>query len=332
MESELKNKLSNVTDREQVKNKRNPLIYLLFFVVSIICWYLIALSKEYTTIISYPVVYQSLPKGKVLALTPPEKLNIKVKGFGFTILKTKLFSYINPIKLSISIFGAEIKQTGNRYLYYLLSQNTKEWISNQLDAEIQVISILPDTLFFNFTDIVDKKVPVQLVSNLSYAKQFMPHGKIIIRPDSVIVSGPQVILDTLKYVSTNMLTLNEIKDTVSKEVTLLSIPKFIFTTTTVVATIPVVKYTEMVLNIPIEPENLPDSLKLKTFPSYITLSCWVGLSDYSKMTPFMFRATIDYNILKTNYSNKVKIKLAKIPFMVNNITFQPKSVEYIIEK
>jgi hypothetical protein len=141
-----------------------------------------------------------------------------------------------------------------------------------------------------------------------------------------------VVTDTLKSIVTNELDLNGIKDTVTKEITLSAVSKISFTTKTVFVTVPAVKYTEMVLNIPIEVENVPDSLRIKTFPTYISLSCWVGLADYDKMTPFLFRATVDYHVLKNNSSNKVKVNLTKIPAIVNNITYRPKSVEYIIEK
>ena len=332
MDAGLKHQLSNLTDREKVKFNRQLLIYLLFLVVSIIFWYLNALSKEYTTIISYPVKYEDFPSGKVLVSDLPEKLEIKVKGFGFTILRSKLTSYIKPVLLPVNIFRLDIQRKDNQYIYYLLSRYTKEWIGNQLGSELQLISLLPDTLFFKFTDVIDKKVPVHLVSRFDFAKQFMQNGKIVINPDSIVVSGPQVILDTLKAISTYKLEIKGIKDTITKEVSLFPISKILFKTKKVFVTIPAVKYTEMVLNIPIESVNVPDSLKLKTFPAYISLSCWVGISDYDKMTPFMFRASIDYNILKNNPSNKVKINLTKIPAMVINISYHPKSVEYIIEK
>jgi len=332
MDAGLKHQLSNLTDREKVKFNRQLLIYLLFLVVSIIFWYLNALSKEYTTVLSYPIKYEDFPKGKVLVSDPPPELELKVKGFGFTILRSKLTSYLNPVILPINIFRLDIQRKDNQYIYYLLSRATKEWIGNQLGSEIQLVSILPDTLFFKFTDVVEKKVPVQLQSKVEFAKQFMQNGRILIQPDSIIVSGPQVILDTLKTINTNELNLKGIKDTITKEITLIPISKLSFDSKNVTITIPVVKYTEMVLTIHIEAENVPDSLKLKTFPATISLSCWVGLSDYDKMTPFMFRATVDYKILKNNPSNKVKINLTKIPSVVNNITFHPKSVEFIIEK
>jgi hypothetical protein len=332
MDAGLKHQLSNLTDREKVKLNRQLLIYLLFLAVSILFWYLNALSKEYTTVVSYPVKYEDFPKGKVLASDLPKELDIKVKGFGFTILRSKLVSYINPVILPINIFRLDIQRKDNQYIYYLLSRYTKEWIGNQLGSEIQLVSVLPDTLFFKFTDVVEKKVPVQLVSKLDFAKQFMQNGKILIRPDSVVVSGPQVVTDTLKSILTNELDIKGIKDTVTKEISLSSVSKISFTTKTVFVTVPAVKYTEMVLNIPIEVENVPDSLRIKTFPTYISLSCWVGLADYDKMTPFLFRATVDYHVLKNNSSNKVKVNLTKIPAMVNNITYRPKSVEYIIEK
>jgi hypothetical protein len=332
MDTGLKHQLTNVTDREKVKFNRQLLIYLLFLFVSIIFWYLNALSKEYTTVIRYPVKYEDFPKGKVLVSDLPEKLEIKVKGFGFTILRSKLTSYMNPIILPINIFRLDIQRKENQYEYYLLTRYAKEWVGNQLGTEIQLITLLPDTLFFKFTDVVDRKIPIQLVSKLDFAKQYMQNGKIELTPDSMIVSGPQVMLDTLKCIQTSELELKKIKDSVTREVGLCPLPKISYAQKSVFVTIPTVKYTEMILTIPIESENVPDSLRLKTFPSNITLSCWVGLSDYDKMSPFLFHAIVDYKMLTDNASGKIKVNLTKVPVTAKNITFHPKNVEYIIEK
>jgi hypothetical protein len=332
LEPEQKIPYTQLTDREKVKFKKQLLIYLFFLVISIILWYLIALSKDYTTTLAYPVKYEDFPRGKVLVSDLPEKLNLRVKGLGFSILQHKITSYLNNITLPINIFKLNIIQKDNQFKYYILTRSTKEWIGNQLGNDIQLFDINPDTLFFEFTDVVDKKIRVKPRINLQLKKQYMIIGDIKIKPDSIIASGPQSMIDTLQYVYTEEMKNKDVEDSLVKELSLVPIKRFLFQTQKVLVIVPVEKYTEMLFNVPIEAENAPFGLDIKTFPGTITLSCRVGISAYDKLTPYMFRATVDYNALTSNPQSKLKVNLVKIPSNVQNVRFYPKSVDYLIEK
>lgn len=332
MEPEQKIQFPQFTDREKVKFNKQLLLYLFFLLISVILWYLIALSKDYTTLIDYPVKYENFPKGKVLVSDLPAKLSLKVKGIGFNILKYKVTSFVYPITLPIDIFRLDTMRKNNHIVYFLLTRYIKERVGNQLGSDIQLIEIKPDTLYFNFTDIVDKKVPVKPMLNLQFKKQYILIGEVKVKPDSIVVSGPQVTTDTLRLVYTKELKMKNVKDSIITELELLPIDKFIFQTTKVLVTIPIEKYTEKVLSIPIEAENTPDGLDIKTFPVSITLSCRVGISNYDKLTPYMFRVTVDYNTLLGTHQNKLKVNLVKVPSYVQNVRFHPKSVDYLIEK
>ena len=58
----------------------------------------------------------------------------------------------------------------------------------------------------------------------------------------------------------------------------------------------------------------------------------VGLSDYEKIQAHLFKAVVDYFSIENNISNKLKVDLVKFPDYISSIKFNPKNVEYIIEK
>lgn len=157
------------------------------------------------------------------------------------------------------------------------------------------------------------------------------HGQVTLHPDSVIISGPQEIIDSINVYRTRNTTFKHIKDTIIHVVELESMKRISLKPEKVMVIVPVVKYTEMEFNIPIEAENVPDSLFLRTFPGSITLSCWVGLKEYNTISPFMFRAMVDYKNIES-HCHKLKVNLVKMPDNINNVNFNPKSVEYLIEK
>lgn len=330
METGLKLQITNFTDREKVKFNRQLLIYLFFLLVSICFWYLIALSKDYTTTINYSVHYTNFPKGKVLIADLPDKINLKVRGFGFNLLKYKLVGLYQPLNISISNYRIDLLRKENKYTYFLLTRYTKEVIASQLSSDIQLLDVKPDTLYINLADVVEKKVVVRPLLDIQLEKQYM-HGAISVKPDSVIISGPQALVDSINIFKTKALKFKDVKDTIIQVVELENINRIYAKPAKVMIIVPVVKYTELIFNIPIEGENVPDSLFLRTFPSSITLNCWVSIADYDKMSPFMFRAVVDYSSIG-NSQHKMKVNLSKRPANVNNITFHPKSVEYLIEK
>jgi len=332
LDNEKKSQISTTTGREKVKINKQLLIYLFFLVVSLIFWYLNALSKDYTTDIYYAVNYEDFPKGKILINELPAKIGLKVKGFGFTILRCVLAGYVKPLSLSLNQYPIEVLTRNNNTQYFLLTKYARDYIATQITNELQLLDVKPDTLFLNLTDVLEKKVPVKLKLNLHFEKQYM-QGHELLKPDSVLISGPNSIIDTMSYVETRELKKKKVNDTIIQSLEILKINKITCQPNKITAIIPVIKYTEITFSIPIEADNVPDSLYLRTFPSNISLSCWVGLSDYDKMSPFLFRAVVDYNTINNNQQHsKLKINLIKIPANVNNITFYPKSAEYLIEK
>ena len=70
-------------------NKR-VVIFLFCLIVSSFFWLMLALSKEYTIEIYFPVQYINLPPDKVIANNLSETIDIELKSNGFNLLFYKL--------------------------------------------------------------------------------------------------------------------------------------------------------------------------------------------------------------------------------------------------
>jgi YbbR domain-containing protein len=332
LDPELKFQKNNLgsTDRNKVKFKKQLFIYLSFLFISVLFWYLNALSKTYYTQLSYSVYYVNYPKGKVLISGQKTNVHLLVKGVGFHLLRYQVLSYIRPIKIDLGEYSSQIRPTSNQYNYLLPSSAIRSKISS-LFFNLQVYGIHPDTLRFSFTNVIDKKIAIKPALKLEFEKTYMLKGNIHVIPDSIIVSGPQAIIDTLKYITTKELQIEGIKDKVVAVAELIPIDRFKFPANTVKIYIPAEKFTEITYNIPIESENVPAGLEIKTFPTTISLSFNVALSDYDNMNASMFRAAVDYNNILESKPQKLKVTLIKSPSIANNIKYNPKSVEYLVE-
>jgi len=289
------------------------------------------LSHEYSTTLSYPIRYESIPKGKVIVGEPPRKIQLKVKAFGYTLLKCKLSAALSPISLDLNkhlsqSFGA------SKSKHFVLTYRIRNSVAKDLGSEILLEGIEPDTLFVELADVVEKKVRVQPVYSVSYDRQFMQSGSIVLEPDMVTINGPKSILDTISTVKTRPIILNKLNQKVAEKLSLVPIHQVSFSTRKVMVTLPVEKYTEITINVPVEIENQPDNVKFLCIPKNVDVKCNVVLSKYFTLKPNMFKAVVDYALIDKSLNKKLKVKLVKFPDFVGLVDFTPKYVEYIIEK
>ncbi len=333
MQNSLISELQSVrkrTDSERIKLKNKLLIYLFFLFVSTVFWFLTALNKNYSVQMEFPVRYYNFPAEKVVVSDLPHYLDLRINGHGFTIIKHKFYSGLRPIRVDLSDAGIAPIDTASQ-LYFLLTRRFREKLANQIGEELQVTSIYPDTLFFVLDDVVSRNIKVKPFVNLSFRKQFMQKGLAFTIPDSIKVFGPKIIMDTIHWISTEPVEKKRVNDTIRKLTDLVPIRTLQYSLDQVNVVIPVEKFTEKTLSVPIEAVNLPGNLILKTFPGYITVSAMVSVNDYNKLVPNQFRAVVNFNEVNTK-TKKLKVTLVKLPNSALNPKFFPKNVEFIIEK
>lgn len=320
-----------VFGKRRAKLNQRLVIFIFFLVVSTVIWYLTKLSHEYSTTLSYPLRYESSPKGKVLVGEPPRKIQLKVKAFGYTLLQCKMSAALSPIKLDLSKHLSQSFE-GSKTTQFILTYRLRNSVAKQLGSDILLEGIEPDTLFVELADMAMKKVRVQPIIEADFERQYMQSGNITVEPESITISGPKSILDTISIISTKRLTYNKLNQKVVSKVSLVPIHQVSFSSRNVMLTIPVEKYTEISIKVPVGIENQPDSVRLMFFPKSVDVKCNVVLSKYFTLKPIMFKAVVDYNLISSSINKKLKVRLVTVPELVELVDFNPKYVEYIIEK
>ncbi len=312
------------------KYQQKILLFLFFAVLSTIFWIIRSLNEEYEADILYPVKYGGIPEDKVLLSEPPDRLKLRIKAVGRTILTHKYSYFLRPLKFNVSLYSLNTKGSDTSYI---LTNIAKEALAQELD-NIQILDISPDTLFFRFAGMITKKVGIKHnIVNFPriFAQQYMFNGQISFVPDSIIVSGPTSILDTLNCVYTEPITINNLNDSLEDSYQLKKIDQVIFSRKKVKLVIPVDKFTELSYLVNINHMNVPDSLVLKTFPNSVRITCRVTLSFYDRVTPELFEPYVNYNDIETSISSKLKILIDDVPEYVHSLTLYPSSVEFLIE-
>lgn len=267
----------------------------------------------------------------VMVGEPPRKVSLRVKAFGYTLLRCKMSAALNPIEFDFNKQPLHLTN-GSFSKQYILTSRAHNSVVAQFGSDILIEGIEPDTLHFEFAKVVEKSVVVEPDIQTDFERQFMLGGAISIEPEKITITGPKSILDTIYKVKTSSLKLNKLNQRVEKKLSLIPIHQVGFSHRNVMVTVPVEKYTELSIKIPIDVENAPDDIRLIAVPKTVEVKCNVVLSKYFDIKPDMFRAVVDYNLMHQSLSNKLKVKLTVIPESVSLLDFQPKYIEYIIEK
>ncbi len=310
-------------------NKRLYVVLLCFF-ISAIFWLLIALSHDYPTTLIFPVQYVNLPGKKVVMNDLPAKIAVQLKASGFKIMLFGFKDEQDPVQVDVSSsLRTSLIHTD------VLSLPTQSFLldfSRKLGKEITITGFQPDSIVFNFSDLITKKVPVIPAYSATFEKQYDSTGVASVNPREIDVSGPPSIISELQSVSTESIKLENLKGTVKQKVKLIKNKLLSYNVNEVELTLQVEKFTEGSVEIEIHPVNKTTGYSLKTFPDKVKVRYLVSLSAYNNVDPSMFDAVVDASEMEKKNQTKLKVQLMTSPSYVRITMIEPEKVDYILRK
>lgn len=259
---------------------------------TIFLWFLMHLSKEdHTTTFSTDVVYSHFPNDKILVNEDQiSQVEITANGSGFTLLNYALFG---PPTIEIDMSTAAISPSGN----YLFSDN-KTKVASFFSDKIEVVDISPNQLHFSFTSKGSRFIPIKADIQFAYKEGFRPYGNPIVSPTQVEVFGPQTVLDTLQFISTEVWSENKVSERQETTIDLITpnIEQLNLTLTEVSIIQDVDQFTEGEITLPIQWVNLPDEkVDIHILPNEVTVKYIAAFRDFSSISESDFKVEMDYN-------------------------------------
>jgi hypothetical protein len=319
-------KWPKVREGQKLQSKKRILLFSVFLLISASIWFLNALSENYTSVLEYPLVYTDFPEDKVFVGELPGHLDLQINAHGYALIRYRMFRKPVPISFDVSDYNLSTGQDSSTA--YILTRYLKDHISRQLDTELQVLEIKPDTLYFQFANRVTRMVKIQADFNYTIVNQFTIKDRIMLTPDSVEVTGPDLILDTLAFIYTERLDLGELTKNYEDKVRLSQKPDLTYDISRVDCSIELERFTELQVSVPIEVLNLPDSILLQTFPSSININCKIGLSKYDRIESYPFRAVVDYEKIEDRVQT-LSVSIQNLPEYLLAYEYYPKTVEFL---
>lgn len=313
---------------EKLKNNKQAIAFLVCVLIATALWFLNALSKDYSTTISYPVKYVNPPARQFLANEPPSKLELKVDAHGFTLLRHKLSLSFSPIILNLTNITRGV-QPKNR-TYEVVSNRHLKRIASQISNEISIREVQPDVLYIILDSLKSKSVPIKAAIELAFKPQFNLKNPLALSPIEVMITGPAATIDTIHFLYTENKTYNDLDASIDKNLEILHPEKTTIVPEEVALKVNIEKFTEKELKIPVQIKNKPADVNLKLFPSEIKLTCLVGLSEFDEINSTDFSAVVDYATINAS-SSKLAIQITLKPSFIELIRYTPENVEYLIE-
>ncbi len=310
-----------------IGNRR--LIFLICLIIAVLFWLLIKLSDSYSVEYSFKIQYKSLPDSMRITKIIDSTLDLSLTARGFAILKLNLFNDMDKLDINLVNYSIDHKG-GSRYSLY--TQELKSSLSELINVDEKDILLSRAVLNFEMEPTSKKEIPVVAHYSINYAPQFDLYTDVEVIPSKVVVFGPRKILDTITFINTDQLILNNVKDDMESKVPLQNpLPEFInFGEDQVTLKLEVEKFTEAELSIPVDLSSIP--YKIKTFPSQVTVYYRVAQKDFSNIKSNQFDIIPITDNMDLNLARKLPLRAEGYPSVVRNIRIVPSEVEFLIIK
>ena len=306
--------------------KRGPLKTFLFFLgFSAVIWLFVQFSKEYIEPVELPLKYINVPQDKILGTERPKFLDLRVKDYGFNIARYKFF----PPELAIDINETRIE---NEALIYDL-QAHKAALLSQINLEYEEATFMQPAIEIPYEQRAVKTVKVVPNINLGFSVGYSALEEVVIEPDSVQISGPEGLLDTLQQVQTVPLTINNISKDIKDKIKLdkSNLEKVNFFRDEVNFVVRTDKFTEGQVEIPVEVINVPKDLNVVVFPKEVVVFYQVSLKNFDKVTAEDFKVVVDFeNALESD--GYLLAQVQEQPKLVNNVRLSEKRIQFVIKR
>lgn len=299
-------------------------ILLLCMSIALIFWLLVKLSKSFKSYYDTPISYE-LPEGRTFLELPPQTVKVALNGRGWDLLSY----YLSDEKASVSF---TLDQSESQSIF---ASDIRDQLAGVI-SPLEVNEVATNQIRIQLGESGTKHVPIILNTDISYESGFQQQQSPRLEPDSIVINGPQALLDSLNYWLTEPLILKKVRTNIEQELPLAAPNSDVIRLQDdkVKVTIPVEAFTEKSLMVPVQILHAPDSLQLFPRKVDVRVSCTVGLSQFETLSKADFKIVADLKDIPVRAEkNTVPLILTEQPIYVRNVKFSPNSMEFFfVEK
>lgn len=300
------------------------MVFLAFVALSTLLWIVQTLNEYTQRDMRCPVAITHVPDSLTRVSPLPEAINVNVRAKGTDMLK---YYFRDDPTLN---FDFRSYKQGNRMT--LGDAAIKAYLRNKFGKDVEVQSASPDSLVVEFTALAPFKVPVRTDVKAIPAVQMVQVGRPHSLTDSVDVYSTNGIPTSMRYVSTEPLTIHDVKK--SQIVRLaLSLPRGMRAIPdSVDVSIEVEPMISRKVKTPVRVINAPVGTKIILMPAQIDVYYGVPMSTYKKANSDpKFDVVADYSKVKAG-GELIPVEIVKIPENFNHVYKSTDSLDFYIER
>lgn len=307
-----------------IERRRLSIFFVcLFFAFG--AWLFFALSNRYVYPVQSLVRFVNIPENKAFSSLQSDTIKLKVEGTGWQLLFSKL--KINPHSVDIDL------ESLNKQSFIDLSDQLKH-INQKFQSKQKVIGFEPDTLYFDFSSRVIKRIPIRVNTDIQFDKQYAISEKIDLSPSYVRVSGPKEELQELEFWNTDTLKLKNISSDINTRISLKNPLKANISVypKDVGVKIHVDEFTEKVIEVPVKLLNNNEFYRVKLLPEKVKITFLTSLKKYKEIERKDFDLTVDLDKWKSKGYKQLPVIINKFPQYCQLVKIEPQSIDFIIQK
>ena len=206
------------------------------------------------------------------------------------------------------------------------------FVEKQLFNNTILNQISPVSLEFEYSNLDKKIVPIIPKIKFSLRPGFLLDKPLLSIPDSILISGPKRLLDSISNIETHFFSYNDIFEPSSYMVKLKKISKIQMPIDEVKINLSVSRYSEKEFILPIEILNLPRNKRVKLFPPKAKVKVTLPISIISTVKDSDFSLVVDYNEIMYDKARELKLSINKQPPAIKQIILEPKKVNFLIRR
>lgn len=299
----------------------------MFLLCSGLAWFISNLSEDYVSNAIFNLEYVNVPDSLLLDKASKSRVNVKLRAVGFQFLG---FNFKNK---SVKIDLSRIETTASKS--YIPQEVYRRQIERQLSGSMTVLEMDRDTLFFDFLKLASKEVPVRPQIKLGLVQNYLLDGDLEVRPEKITIKGPKEEIDTIQSVRSSKLDLNDLTTDFARKAMIIrpqQLKHTTFSSESVSIKGKVARFSEKMIQVPIEVINLPEGTQIRTFPDSASILCKAKIKELRSLENSNFQVIADYSMTKEDNAKTLSLKLAKRPKNIYSANLLEAQVEFILKR
>jgi hypothetical protein len=184
--------------------KKNIIIFSCCAIISLVSWLSIKLSKKYQHNFTLNYEIKSIPSNFSLKPNQANSIIINIKTNGFKLLG--LAKSLKKTNYIIDFHNINYKKNTKDGILKIPTEFIVSLYNQQFLENVEIINFSPDTLYYELSELISKKVPIKTVFKIPESQAIF-EAECITLPDSVSISGNKSEIDTIHFIKSETIDI-----------------------------------------------------------------------------------------------------------------------------